>query len=335
MNKKSLLLLLVFLSGVFWLLVNVSYAQYTEADMRAVTVRFCGEWSWDSTHDASYMIEPGKETSIRLCVFNGWTKEVAFDYWFSRSGIWNGRYCDGDIGTGNSFSMLIPWTKPRTVIIGPMTGLIVEEKIVIPPGMSGLQLGCIGYNLWVPENKLVWGMFSLKIRKVGYIDIMVGWESSVKSSIKVLDTVWGVFSTNKKVKAEVDGQNRLKLGFLIENAGNISQNISITGTITNMLGFEKDFSITTQQIAPGSTSELKANVGILPIYKWLYNISFNIQNTPQFIFPIANEKLKQPWYMSDTASIFIFSRIRVVVLIIVLLLLYKLFAPRRTRKATA
>ena len=51
---------------------------------------------------------------------------------------------------------------------------VIEEKIVIPPGMSGLQLGCIGYNLVQPENTLVGGMFSLKIRKVGYMDIVIG-----------------------------------------------------------------------------------------------------------------------------------------------------------------
>ena len=330
MNKK-VLLLLVFLSGIFWLIVNTSYAQYTEADMRAVTVRFCSE-TWVSTHDAVYVVEPGKDTNIRLCVYNGWDKEVSFDYGFSESGIWKGRYCQANNGTGNKFSLLIPSTKPRNITIGPMTGQTIEEKIVIPPGMSGLQLGCLGYNLWVPENKLVWWMFALKIRKVWYIDIMIGWESTVKSSIKVLDTTWGIFSTNKKVKAEIDAQNRLKLSFLIENQGNISQNITITGTINNMLAFEKEFSIS-QTITPGSTSNFNVDAGMLPVYKWLYSINFNVQNTPQFVFPIANEKLKQPWYISGTASIFIFSRIRIVVLVILLLILYKLFAPRRSKVA--
>ena len=332
MNKKSLLFLLLFITGIFWLVINVSYAQYTEADMRAVTVRFCSD-TWLSTHDAVYTIEPGKESSIRLCVYNAWAKEISFDYGFSESGIWNGRYCQADNGTGNKFSVLIPSTKPRKVTIGPMTGQIIEEKIVIPPGMSGLQLGCLGYNLWVPENKLVWWMFALKIRKVGYMDIMIWWESTVKSSIKILDTTWGIFSTNKKVKAEIDSKNRLKLSFIVENLWNITQDITITGTINNMLAFEKEFTIS-KTIAPGTKSDLSADAGMLPVYKWLYNISFNVQNNPQFMFPITNEKLKQPWYISGTASIFIFSRIRIVALIVILLILYRLFVPRRAKTAT-
>jgi len=44
------------------------------------------------------------------------------------------------MGTGNKFSILIPQTKERNITINPMTAEKIEEKIVIPPGMSGLQL---------------------------------------------------------------------------------------------------------------------------------------------------------------------------------------------------
>ena len=226
-----------FLLGV---VVNYSYAEeaYTEADMKAVTVRFCGEGTWASTHDGVYYVDPGKEQNVRLCVSNGGNKKVSFEYGFSESGIWNGRYCDGHIGTGNKFSILIPWTKERKITIEPMSEKVIEERIVIPAGMSWLQLGCIGYNLSQPENTMVGWMFSLKIRKVGYMDIMIWWEAAVKSSIKVLNLTWGIFSTNKKVKAEVDDANNLKLTFVIENQWNISQSVVIIGRVTNALGFQ-------------------------------------------------------------------------------------------------
>jgi hypothetical protein len=200
--------------------------------------------------------------------------------------------------------------------------------------MSGLQLGCIGYNLAKPENTLVGWMFSLKIRKVGYMDIVIWWESDVRNSIKILNTTWGIFSSNKKMKAEVDAKNKLKLTFLIENQGNIWQSITITGTINNMLGFQQDFAITAQKMAPGSTSTFVADVGILPTYKWLFTVSFNIQNDPQFMFPVTDEKLKKSGYLSESSKIFLFSRIRVIALIVVLLVLYKLFVPRRVKKTT-
>jgi len=76
---------------------------------------------------------------------------VAFEYGFSESGIGKGRYCLSDMGTGNKFGILIPLIKERKVTIDPMITKKIEEKIVIPPGMSGLQLGCMTYKLSKPE----------------------------------------------------------------------------------------------------------------------------------------------------------------------------------------
>lgn len=332
MNKKIVALWLILLWSLFGLCINCSYAQeYTEADMKSVTVRFCGEGTWASTHDGVVYIEPWKEAKIRLCVSNAWAKKIVFQYGFSVSQISMGRVCDGDVSTGNKFSILIPQKKDRKITINPATSEVIEENIVIPPGMSWLQLGCLMYKLLKPENTLVGGMFNLEINKYGYLDIVVGWESDVKSSIKLLNADWWVFSTNKKVKAEIDEENNIKLSFNIENQWNISQNIIITGRIINALGFQQTFTTTTKTIAPGSKNEITADVGILPSYKGFYTINFNVKSDPQFMFPIANEKLKQPWYISDTARIFVFSWIRVAVLIVFLLVLYKLFVPRRAR----
>lgn len=337
MNKRSFMLGLIFLWCMLGVIGNYSYGEetYTENDMKAVAVRFCGEWTWESTHNGTYYVEPGKEKHIRLCIRNAWSKKMMFVYGFSESWIRKGRYCQGDMSTGNKFSVLIPQTKDRTVTIDPSSEKVIEEKIVIPAGMSWLQLGCVGYNLLKPENTNVGGMFSLKIRKVGYIDIMVGWAADVQSSIKVLDMSWGVFTTNKKIKAEVDAENNLKLTFRIANEWNISQSITITGRVTNMLWFQQPFSITQQAVAPGSTNEFSTNVGIVPSYKWFFKISFTVQNDPQFIFPVSDEKLKQPWYISEIWKIFIFSWVWIVVIVVLIFLLYKIFVPRRVKSVTA
>ena len=88
-----------------------------------------------------------------------------------------------------------------------MTYQTIEEKIVIPPGMSWLQLGCVAYKLSKPEFGGVWWMFNLIVRKVLHIDVVVGGESTVKRSINVLNATWWIFSSNKKIKAEVDEDN--------------------------------------------------------------------------------------------------------------------------------
>lgn len=68
-----------------------------------------------------------------------------------------------------------------------MSAKTIEEKVVIPPGMSGTQLGCMVYKLTKPEYTNVGGMFSLIIRKYGYLDIVVGGEVDAISKVKLLD----------------------------------------------------------------------------------------------------------------------------------------------------
>ena len=332
MNKKKFVLLLIFLWSIFWIATNYSYwaEEYKETDMKNITISFCDE---STTQGAAY-VEPGKEKNLCLYIANGWEKKMTFEYgftmgWFSKA--WD-RVCDADMSTGNTFSMLIPQTSSRTITINPMTWKTIEEKIVIPPGMSGTQLGCLVYKLAKPEfDNLAWWMFTLEIHKSVYLDIVVWWESTAKSSIKLLRNAWGIFSTNSNIKAVVDKENNLTLSFLVENQGNIWQSVTITGKIYNALGFQKDFAITTNTVAPGSKNEFKADAGILPAYKWFFTVKLYVKGDPQFMFPIANEKLKQPIYITEQGQIFQFSRMVVIILIIILLVLYKLFVPRRIR----
>ena len=68
MNKRKIMLGMVFMWFMLGVIVNYSYAEeaYTEADMKAVTVRFCGEWTWASTHDGVYYVEPGKKWLLNM-----------------------------------------------------------------------------------------------------------------------------------------------------------------------------------------------------------------------------------------------------------------------------
>jgi hypothetical protein len=51
------------------------------------------------------------------------------------------------------------------------------------------------------------------------------------------------------------------------------------------------------------------------------------------LFPISDEKMKQPQYIVEIGNVFIFSRILVVVAIVILLIVYKLLIPKRTKQA--
>jgi len=320
----------------FWIYINYWYAQeYKETDMQAITVRFCNNGtSEEQLKDTDVVfVEPGKEKKLCLYVSNGWEKKMTFEYGFSMwttSKGWD-PVCDWDMSTGNQFSMLIPWTHNRVVTIDPMTFQVIEEKIVIPPGMNWLQLWCLAYKLSKPQFDGIGWMFNLIVRKVTHLNIVVWWESTVDKTIKIVDAIWGIFSTNKKIKAQLDDENGITLSSVVENKWNVSQNVTITGRIYNALGFQKDFAIEPKQLTPGMKYEFSTNAGILPSYKWFFTIKLNIKSDPVFLFPISNEKLKEPGYVTERGKVFIFSRMRVIILAVVLLIIYRVFVHKKIK----
>lgn len=82
----------------------------------------------------------------------------------------------------------------------------------------------------------------------------------------------------------MDQNNNLKIDFLVKNQGNISQNVTITGRIYNILGFEKTFSVTINNLSPTAQQGGSADIGIIPFYKGPFTVNYTVQFTPKFEF---------------------------------------------------
>ena len=335
MYRKIIILGIIFTWFFFGISINNSYAQQTfsEDDFSAISLsaKLCDDITW-WTNENIISIEPGKEKELCLTASNGWSKTMKIVYGFSKwttSQAWDA-VCDGDMSTWNTFSILLPWTHERSIILTPNTNQIIKEKIVIPPGITWPQIWCLAYKWWAQYD--LWWMFSLVVRKIENLIIVVWWETNVNKTIKTLDTVWGVFSTNKKIKIQVDKDNNGSLSVIIKNEWNISQNITITWKIYNALGFQKDFIMDKKQINPGIESEFKTDIGILPSYKWFFTVKLNVKGDPIFLFPVSNEKSKEPIYISEQGKIFVFAWMRIIILIVALFIIFKLFVHKRIQK---
>lgn len=342
MYKKYVIVTMVMLWFVVSWFTNFSGAQtFKEVDMDNVWFRFCNEGTGTDQlkTDISLATEPGQSKSLCLYFFNAWDKAVDFVYWFSVGvvGKQGEKMCEADMATGNNFSKLIPFTIERKVTVQGKSYQTKQEEIKIPLGMSGAVYGCIAYKLEVPEYKGVGGMFDLVVRRTAHIDMFVWWEGMIKNAIKVYPLSGGVFTTNKKIKAEVDAQNRLKLSFLVGNQWNITQDLTITGEIHNILWFSKAFTVDPKKLIPGETHAFTTDIGILPIYKWFFTVDFTINNVPVFDFDASglSEKIKQWWTVTESASVFIFTRIAVIILIVLVFVIYKIVAPRRVKTVKA
>lgn len=336
MYKRIIVLGLIFLWVFFGMLIDHSYAQtYTQDDLKNIEVRFCDK-VWDMTFKKTINVEPWKEGEVSFCIYNNAERKIPVTYWFTTAiynWVWT-RVCEETTDTKNHDFTLIPIRGDRTVVMEPLQAQMIKEKIVIPPGITtGIQLWCLVAEIWWGEKIDMGWMFFLKVRKAFDLNVVVWGVEAIKNSIKVLDMTWWSYTTNPKVKATVDEENNLIVWFLIENNGNVSQKLTITGKIYNALGFEKEF-VANKTVSPTSIDEITANIGILPAYKWLFSIKFNIQNEPQFDFDVSNienQEWKTVWYMTEKANVFIFSRIRVIAIIIVLLIIYRFFVPKKAK----
>lgn len=336
MHKKIIIFGLVFLWFFSWIVINHSYAQaYTQEDLKSIDVRFCDKIG-DMVFKKTINIDPTKENEVSFCIYNNAEKEIPVTYWFSTATYnWVGtRVCEETTDTTNHDFALIPQKWDRTVVMNPLQALMIKEKIVIPPWITTwIQIWCLTAEIWGGKKIDMGGMFFLKVRKAFDLNIVVWWVSAIKNSIRVLDTIWWGYSTDKRVKASVDDEGNLIVWFLIENNGNVGQKITITGKVYNALGFEKEF-VLDKTVSPTSIDEITSNVGMLPLYKWLFSVKFNIQNEPQFDFDIngiEDQIWKTAWHTEGKANVFIFSRIQVILLIIILLIIYRFFVPKKTK----
>lgn len=334
MYKRIFALWLAFFWFFSWMLINYWYAEeYTQDDLKDIVVRFCDKIG-DLTFKKTIYAEPWKENKVSFCIYNNSAKKIPVTYGFNSAAfnwVWT-RVCQENTDTEKHELVLIPKTTDRTIFLKPGEAKMIEEGIVIPPWMNTwIQMWCLTAEIWWGASGInMWSMFFLKVRKAFDLDIILWWVAAIENNIKILNTTWWAYSTNKQVKAEVDDENNLKLSFLIANNGNIGQNIIITGKVYNALGFEKEFVANSQTIVPNATNEITADVWLLPSYKWLLSVKYHVQNDPQFTFEV-DQNLKKSWYISGTAKIFIFSRIRVIALIVLLFIVYKMFAPKKTK----
>ena len=327
MYKKLLLWLFV-----VWIMFSIPHAK---ADIQNVGFSFCDD-TWNKYFmewKRNFIITPGQETEI--CITFSTDAETGrkitygFTEWLTTpSGT---PICESDKGPDNKFSKLFINTGDRSFIISKDQPKTIKEKIMVPIGMSGIQYGCIAYSLSAPEGWMIGGMFNLVINKVFPISLFVGIAGDIKNDVVLLKNGGGAYTTNNQVKATMDQNNNLKLDFLLKNQGNISQNVTITGRVYNILGFEKSFSITVDNLAPGKQQTGTADIGIIPFYKWPFTVGYTVKFTPKFEFDAStlNDNVKKWGTLTWSAQIYLFSRISLIIIFAILAIIIKFFRPRK------
>lgn len=330
MYKKYFLSVMMVCLLFFWL---------SKANVQDVTIRYCEDGD-NRKADLSklYVVQPWEAKKICINVASDAKKTVQVTYGFPNpilNSQWE-RTCSQDMSANNSFSKFFVQTGERKIIIEPGKTYTINESFFPPLWMSGDVKWCFAYMLSQLENeKEEWQMFNVITRKVYFLDFFVGWAANINSKIKLLRNPGGEYTTDSKIKATLDKNGKLSLWFKIINNGNIAQNVTMSGSIYNVLWFEKTYTAPVTNVNPWETKDIIINVWVIPAYKWLFNIEYTLANTPLFSFDTSNidQTLKNWDIETFTASIFLFSWVVVILLaIILMIILYKII--RHKKKTT-
>lgn len=322
MNRKKLLMCVFFV----WLFC-IFFQWIVKADVSNVNLTLCEDT------EKEYMLDVGEEKELCFDLKNKWEEDYIITYWFTEAIIDpDGLYlCSGKPSSWTTFAKTLKNPELKDITLKWGETKQIKETQIVPVWMTGNIYWCLSYTIKGGWYHTEWQMFTVIIARTLPLKVFIGKAGDIINNIEMLPIKWGVFSTDNKIKALVDKENKLVLSFLVQNNGNIEQDITITGTIYNMLWFEKSFSVS-RKIGAKSSWELMTNVWFLPSYKGFFTINYSVENTPSFQFDVSNvdKSIMKKWYIENKAKIYIFSRITLIIIVLIIVLFIKLFSKRKT-----
>ena len=303
-----------------------------KADASDISLTLCD----DSYKD--FMLDSGEEKDFCFTLKNKSSEEYIITYGFTESiinNIWR-QLCNGWVSADNSFSAIFAKPEPKDIEIGSGESKTITEKIRIPVGMTGTVYGCVSYTVKGSAHQTKWSIFEVLISRTLPLKIFIGKMADIKNDVKLIANRGGVFTTNNKIKANMDSEDNLNISFMVENKWNVEQSVVITGKVYNILWFEKEFTVPAKTVSVNGTGEFIANVGILPFYKWFFSVKINMESTPSFAFNTdgLDEEITKWTLHKDSGNIYIYSWTSIIILILLVVIIIRIL-PLRSKKKPA
>jgi len=121
-------------------------------------------------------------------------------------------------------------------------------------GISGVQHGCIVYS--AQDSNRGEGMFKMVFQKTRFLDMYIVGDMKVNKTFVLGD-----------VNFFLNG-DELMSAITATNEGNSNQNLTLTGTVENALGFMKEFEFAKDVLfTPKETKTFNLSLGKVPFYK--------------------------------------------------------------------
>lgn len=162
----------------------------------------------------------------------------------------------------------------HTIVLQAWATVKKYFNITYPIFFGWLSHGCLLYTVIddQPKNQ---GMLGAIVRSAKFIDMFVS-TGEVEQSVNI----------HQKTSIKKQGDEYV-VSLWIVNKGNIDEKMQIKTTVSNILGFKKEFIF--DIILPASTwITITSEKFILPGYGWPFRLSSKIVYTPEFNFNITD-----------------------------------------------
>ncbi len=319
--------------GVALLGISIFWINSVKADASNVYLNLC-EWTQDK-----FVIDAGTKKEICFNLQNSSKENYEIIYGFTDAHLDdNGtQICGVSPSADSKFAQLFQNPEVKTIKLDASTGKIIKETIVVPVGVVWTVYGCLHYTVKGSVNQTAWSMLWVQIARFLPLKIFIGKTADIKSEIAINEVISDHYTTDKRIGISIDDENAMNIKFLVENKWNIEEDIQITGKVYNIFWFEKVFTIVPTKLGVGGKVQLVANLGIVPFYKWLFTVKFNVTNTPIFMFNIdtIDKKYTKSTSISSKVTIYIYSWIHIVVVLIGVRLIIKILPFKIRRKKSS
>lgn len=240
---------------------------------------FCNEWIEEPTKTINAAVEQWKPFKVCAVRQNNSSSDIEINVAFplvEYTDKWD-KACGKDL----SFELFIPEYKNLKTITIPAGNQVIKEfDINFPIWIDGKQDACLIYNIQTQAFLAGQSWLMPRIRKWFFMNFFVWQAGDIKNEVKI-----------ENINTALNSNKELILNFDVSNIGNLENTISVSGTISNMFGFKKDFEIVWWVVIPERSLPLEVNLWPLPSYGWLFNIKFSTNTVPHFIYDISTSKI--------------------------------------------
>lgn len=243
--------------------------------MMRVSFGYCNEWLDNLSQTLNYAI-------------NQWTPfKVCFMLWNS---------ANQDIKVQVRLVDLVNWlcsvTRQSIHQFVSEDDLESLKEITIPAWNYVVKEFSILYPVWIEWDQWACTIFNIIKDEVSSatISTIVNRAYPMKFFVWTLDDIKNEITVDN-VELSLDDNKDLIMNFDIKNEWNLENLVELSGTISNIFGYSKKFSIEWWHVLPGGVWHVTANLGSIPSYGWLFNIDFKAFATPYFSYDISKSSI--------------------------------------------